>query len=84
MAELKAPPVRCGDCGRFIPHADLGSGRALYHFTPDSAFTAEEAYWTCAGCRGRPGWEWCERRKCWVDEHGMPVGVELGGEAGGA
>ncbi len=42
---------RCDDCGRFIPYADLDSGRARHKLIyPDSAYTWETWETVCAKC----------------------------------
>lgn len=42
-------PLRCDECGQFIPWADLFEGRAGRRLqTPDSHFTREEYETLCA------------------------------------
>lgn len=42
--------IKCSDCGRFISHKDLESGKAKAHFTPDSDYSCEDTWYECPKC----------------------------------
>lgn len=42
--------IKCVYCGRFISHADMQTGEALFSFEPLSEFGPEVSEWTCRRC----------------------------------
>lgn len=45
--------IKCAACGKFIPYADMQSGRASFRHEPSSHFGPEVSEWTCAICEKR-------------------------------
>lgn len=46
---MSEEPIRCEVCGRFIPYADIESGKAVHRMvTPDSDQSSEEWETLCA------------------------------------
>lgn len=42
--------IKCADCGKFIPYADMESGLASFEYTPDSDRSTELCLWICNAC----------------------------------
>ena len=40
-------PIKCDDCGKFIPYDDFGNGAICNMITPDSEYTSESYETLC-------------------------------------